>query len=216
MHEIQKKLLALAEHDDLSRMSFRKIGERIGVEHAAQVRHHLNQLVKNGYLTENSEGKLTATETIPKKNFNLMSIPFMGEADCGEATKLATGEIQGYLTISPKLTRCTSPKDLFALKARGDSMDRADIGGKAISDSDYVLVKECDASEITDGDYAVSLINGLANIKKIQLDRANQRIVLTSESHRYYPPIIISADDIEYYQIAGKVVDVIKGIDTVK
>ena len=216
MHEIQKKLLALAQHDDISKMSFRKVGERIGVEHAAQVRHHLNHLVKNGYLTENSEGRLTATEKIPKNSLNLMSIPFMGEADCGEATKLATGEIQGYLTISPKLTRCTSSKDLFALKARGDSMDQADVGGKVISDSDYVLVKECGASEVVDGDYAVSLIDGLANIKRFQLDWANQRIVLASESHRYYPPIIISAEDIQYYQVAGKVVDVIKVIDTLE
>lgn len=213
MHEIQKRLLALAEHDDISKMSLRKVGERIGVRHAAQVRHHLNYLVRQGQLSQNETGKLTVVEKLTNTGISLMSIPYMGEADCGEATKLATGEIQGYLTISPKLTRITSTKDVFALKASGDSMDRADVGGKSINDSDYVLVKKCDASEIADGDYAVSMIDGLANIKKFQLDWANRRIVLNSESHRYYPPIMIASEDIEYYQIAGKVVDVIKGVD---
>lgn len=213
MHEIQKKLLSLAQHDDIADMSLRRIGERIGVEHAAQVRHHLNQLIGQGYLSENAEGKMVAAESLSENSINLLSVPFMGEADCGEATKFATGEIQGYLSISPKLTRCTTSKDLYALKARGDSMNRANIGGKTIDDSDYVLVKKCDAAEVEDGDYVVSMIDGLANIKRFKLDKTHGRVVLSSESHNYYPPIIIAAEDIGYYQVAGKVVDVIKGID---
>lgn len=212
MHEIQRKLLALARHEDLSHMSFRKIGEKIGVTYAAQVRHHLNYLVKQGYLVKNEDGHLYVLENV-LNNKSLLSIPYMGEADCGEATRLATGEIQGYLSISTKLTRCKSAKDIFALKASGDSMNNANIDGKAINDSDYVLVKKCNASEVSDGDYAVSVIDGLANIKKFRVDRANNRIVLSSESHSSYPPIIIAADDIQYYQVTGKVVDVVKGVD---
>jgi repressor LexA len=213
MHEIQKKLLALAQHDDIANMSLRKVGQRIGVTHAAQVKHHLQQLITQGYLSENAQGKFVVAENLSASSISLLSIPLMGEADCGEATKLASGEIQGYLSISPRLTRCTTSKDLYALRARGDSMNQADIWGKSIDDSDYVLVKNCDTAEIEDGDYVVSIIDGLANIKKFKLDKTHGRIVLSSESIRPYPPIIIAAEDIDSYQVAGKVVDVIKGVD---
>jgi SOS-response transcriptional repressor LexA len=211
MHEIQRRLLALAEHDDIAKMSLRKVGERVGVQHAAQVRHHLNYLVKQGRLVKNAAGSFAMPDTSLSKS-TLLTIPFMGEADCGEATMLATGQVQGYLSISPRMSHYTSTKNLYTLKAKGDSMDRASINGKSIEDSDYVLVHKCNASEVSDGDYIVSIFDSLANIKRLHIDRAHNRVVLLSESHRSRPPIIIAAEDMDYYEIVGKVVDVIKGI----
>ena len=212
MHEIQRRLLALAEHDDIAKMSLRKLGERVGVQYAAQVRHHLNHLVKQGHLVKNAAGSLV----VPEANINrssLLTIPFMGEADCGEATMLASGQVQGYLSISPRLTHHTNLKDLYALKAKGDSMDMANINGKSIQDSDYVLVRKSNASEVSDGDYIVSIFDNLANIKRLHVDKAHGRVVLMPESRRSRPPIIIASEDMDYYEIVGKVVDVIKGID---
>lgn len=204
--------MALAEHDDIASISLRKVGERIGVQHAAQVRHHLNHLVKQGRLVKNAAGSLVVPEADLSKG-GLLVIPFMGEADCGEATMFASGYIQGYLSISPGLTRCSSIKGLYALKAKGDSMDRANINGKSIQDSDYVLVRKCDISEVSDGDYVVSIFDNLANIKRLHIDKVHERIVLLSESHSIRPPIIIAAEDMDYYDIVGEVVDVIKGIN---
>ena len=212
MHEIQKRLLALAEHDDIAKMSLRKVGERVGVQYAAQVRHHLNRLVKQGHLVKNAAGAFVVPETSLNRG-SLLAIPFMGEADCGEATMLASGQVQGYLSISPRLTHSTNTKDLYALKAKGDSMNMADINGKPIEDSDYVLVRRCNAAGISDGDYVVSIFDNLANIKRLHIDKTHGRVVLLSESHRSRPPIIIDAEDMDYYEIVGKVVDVIKGIE---
>jgi len=211
MHEIQRKLLDLSRHEDISNLSLRKVGEKIGVQHAAQVKHHLDHLVKHGFLVKNAAGRLLSQGLTPGKSAGLVTIPFMGEADCGEATAFASGEIQGYLTISPRLTHRANSQGLYALKAKGDSMNRADIGGNSINDSDYVIVESCNASELKDGDYVVSIMNGLANIKRHFLDNIHQRVVLKSESKGNYPPIIIANDDLQYYQVAGKVVDVIKG-----
>lgn len=211
MHEIQKKLLALAEHDDIAKMSLRKIGERVGVQYAAQVRHHLNHLVKRGYIVKNAAGLFVVPDIHSNKS-TLLMIPLMGEADCGEATMLASGQVQGYLSISPRITHSTDTKELYALKAKGDSMDMANINGRPIEDSDYVLVRKCNASDVSDGDYVVSIFDNLANIKRLHVDKVHNRVILLSESRRSRPPIIIAAEDMDYYDVVGKVVDVVKGI----
>lgn len=212
MHEIQRRLLALAEHDDIAKMSLRKVGERVGVQYAAQVRHHLNHLVKQGHLVKNAAGAFVVPAASLSKS-SLLMIPFMGEADCGEATMLASGQVQGYLSISPRMTHSTNTKDLYALKAKGDSMNMANINGKFIEDSDYVLVRKYNASDVSDGDCIVSIFDNLANIKRLHIDKIHGRVVLLSESRRSRPPIIIAAEDMDYYEIAGKVVDVIKGVE---
>ncbi len=211
MHEIQRRLLALAEHEDIANMSLRKTGERIGVRHAAQVRHHLNHLLHEGYLVENAAGLLVPPAGSARGN--LLTIPFMGEADCGEAMMLASGQVQGYLSISPRMTHFVNTKNLYALKAKGDSMNMATINGKSVEDSDYVLVRKCNASDVSDGDYIVSIFDSLANIKRLYVDKTHERVVLVSESSRSRPPIIIAAEDMDYYEVVGKVVDVIKGIE---
>lgn len=212
MHEIQRKLLALAQHEDIAHLSLRKVGDMVGVEYAAQVRHHLNHLVKHGYLVKNAAGALVVPAGSGNGGAGLLRVPFMGEADCGEATMFASGQVQGYLSISPRLTHYANARDLYALKARGDSMDQAKVNGKySIQDSDYVLVQRCNIADLKDGDYVVSVIDGLANIKRYQVDNLHQRIVLTSQSHQNYPPIIIASEDLQLYEVAGKVVDVIKG-----
>jgi SOS-response transcriptional repressor LexA len=58
----------------------------------------------------------------------------------------------------------------------------------------------------------VSIIGGLANIKRLRRDNARQRLLLLSESHRQedYAPIVISEND--DFVVEGKVVDVVKGV----
>lgn len=212
MHEVQKRLLSLASIADLSTMSYRQIGERVNCKFASQVQHHIGQLIKNGYLLRKANGSLVVSEKnsglLPN---NVLSIPILGEADCGEATRFASDTIQGYLSLSPSTTQVKNTKGVYALVARGDSMNRANINGHAIENGDYVLVEKRDPYVPQKNDYVVSIIDGMANIKKFQQDEAHGRVVLQPESFFPYPPIIIADGDFQHYQIAGKVVDVIKG-----
>lgn len=215
MHEIQKKLLSLGSIVDLSSLSYRQICERVGCKHASQAKHHIVQLIKNGYLVRKPDGSLVVTDKDTGLLDNrVLSIPVLGEADCGEATRFATDTIQGYLTLSPNMTSIKNTRNLYALIARGNSMNKAKINHKTIEDSDYVLVEKRNPYDPANDDYVVSIIGGVANIKRFQRDYAHQRVVLYPESHdSRYLPIIIANEDLESYQIAGKVVDVIKGID---
>jgi len=58
------------------------------------------------------------------------------------------------------------------------------------------------------GQYIVSIIDEMANIKKFVPDPQNKRIVLKSESTNEYLPIFIHEED--KYEISGRVVGVIK------
>ncbi len=58
------------------------------------------------------------------------------------------------------------------------------------------------------GDIVLSIIDGMANIKRFFLDKANNQVVLVSDSTKEFPPIYIHEDD--DFMINGKVVQVIK------
>ncbi len=214
MHEYQKRLLALARLENLDDMSYRDVAARIGCNYPSQVKHHLEQLIKAGYLTRNAVGRLIVMSKTRSGDARVVMVPILGEADCGEATKYASDEIVHYLTLSPNVLGLTDMRGLFALKARGNSMDAAQVNGsKPIRDGDYILVRKCGSVEVKDRDYVVSVIQGLANVKRLRIDPLNRRVVLMPESHGAYPPIIIAEEDLESYEIAGRVVDVVRGID---
>lgn len=212
MHEIQRKLVALARIADLSKLSYRQIGTRIGVEHPNTVRHHLTQLYKKRVLVKNALGQ-TVSVGDEQQTQNMLNIPIMGKASCGKATEYATDDVKEYLKVSPSTIKTKKLNKVFALQAVGNSMTRANISNSGIEDGDYVLVRQADIDEIDDGDYVVSIIEGMANIKKLAIDRANRRIILNSASSEPLPPIIIAAEDLAWYSINGKVIEVIKGVE---
>lgn len=208
MNPIQQKLLGIARLDDIDKMRRVDLTEMVGCEYPSQITHHLRQLVKRGDLVR-KDGRLVPALASGE---GLVRIPVMGEADCGEATKYADGRIVDQLAVSPSVLKPELSDRLYALVARGDSMNRAQVEGKTIEDGDYIVIEKKDNYVARDGDIVVSIIAGLANVKRLRRDNARQRVVLLSESHRQddFSPIIISHQD--DFAIEGKVVDVIKGI----
>jgi SOS-response transcriptional repressor LexA len=209
MHKTQEKLLKLSETMDLGKLSLRQIGKMIGLEHSPQaVKHHLLQLEKNGFVKIKRADKLIEGIhiSVAKKN-SLFAVPILGGASAGPAEIFVDQNIDGYLRISSKLLN--KRKGIFAVKIYGKSMNKADINGQTIDDGDFVIV---DSEERTprNGDYVLSVIDGVANVKKYYNDPENDRIVLMSESTINYAPIFIHKDDLEKYLVNGKVVQVIK------
>jgi len=174
-------------------------------EYPSQVTHHMNQLIKRGDLV------LSGNKLIPSIRLaaGFFTVPVMGEADCGEATKFANGNIIDNIVISPSLVKSKYPERLYSLIARGDSMNKAKVNGENIEDGDFVLVEKIDGYMPKQNDIVVSNIGGLANIKKFH--RETNRIVLLPDSYRgdYYPIFIDSNDE---FSVEGKVVGVVKAV----
>ncbi len=207
MHQVQQKLLDIARLENIESMRRVDLVEMVNCEYPSQITHHLNQLVKRGDLVRKDGRLVPALRT----NAGLLLIPVMGEADCGEATKYADGRIVDNLAVSPSVLKANLSERLYALVARGDSMNRAEVEGKTIENGDYIVIEKRDDYVPKDGDIVVSIIAGLANVKRLRRDNARQRILLLSESHRQgdYAPIVISNRD--DFAVEGRVVDVIKG-----
>jgi SOS-response transcriptional repressor LexA len=213
MDEKQKKLLDLANTVDLGELTLREISERIGIvpEKPQLIKHHLEQLIKKGFLERD-----LISHSIKKKKQrisedSLIPLPILGSANCGEATLFAEENITGYVQISPSSLAGKNKKGLFIVKAAGESMNKSSVGEEKfpILDGDYVIV---DSTKRTpkSNDYILSVINGMANIKKFIDDREHNQFVLQSESTKDYQPIFIHQEDADIYQVCGTIIKVIK------
>jgi len=217
MHIIQQKLLNLAKEYNLAGLTLRKIGELINEPGSPQkIKHHLDKLIEKGLLLVSGDGKTLkpAAGGIDKKS-KIVSLPIVGSANCGEALTFADQKVEGYLKVSLKILGDkfkSRLNNLFVLRAVGDSMNRANVNGKNIEEGDYIIAEKTSGRPLN-GEYVVSIIDGLANIKKIIIDEKNRQIILKSESSLDLPPIYIHTDDYSNYLVCGKVVDVMKKPD---
>lgn len=204
MHKIQQKIFDIAGKYNLNLMKLREIGALTGVNHPQLVKHHLDQLKKKGLLDQ--KGKI-AQKSMTQNGFVLLNIPVYGSANCGQATMIAEENLEGYLKVSPSLITA-DPKNLFALRALGLSMNQAKIDGRySINDGDYVVIDKS-ITNPKPGEYIVSIIDGAANIKKYLYDSETNQVVLASESSLDFPPIYI--DENSDYLVNGKVIAVLK------
>lgn len=207
MHLVQEKILKISKTQDILSLGIRPLGRLIGIDSPQVVKHHLNQLQKRGLIkskTREDIKKLLQHSSTLQPAFTQVSV--VGEANCGPATLIADEHIEKYITVSQSLLR--KKGNIFALIARGNSMDDASVKGNKIEDGDYVII-DGDQKNPNPGDYVLSIIDNAANIKKYARNQ-DGNIVLLSESTENYPPIYISEDD--QFMINGEVIQVIKGV----
>jgi SOS-response transcriptional repressor LexA len=203
MHEVQQKLLKVAQEKNLGQHTLREIGSFIGEKSPQKVKHHLLQLQAKGLIKINkAKGMIEKTKQEWERmsgNGKLLTIPILGAVNAGPAQIFAETNIEGFLRISSSLLAAPKAREnrLFALKVVGPSMNKAKIGGNYIEDGDYVVVN-VDDKNVKNGDIVLSIIDGMANIKKFFLDKNNNQVVLMSESTK------------DNFMINGKVVQVIK------
>jgi repressor LexA len=217
MHPIQEKLLELSKKRNLAQLSLREMAKNIDLpkESPQKIKHHLLQLEKKGFIgIDRARGMMSRTSLEPSwskgflhKAARLFSIPIVGTANCGPATIFAEQNFQGFLRASSKLVGRSKPDGLYAVKADGTSMNRAEIGGKIIDEGDYMIVNSEDRNANT-GDVVLAIIDGKATVKRFINDQKNEQIVLKADSSYDYAPIYLHPSD--DFSISGKVVGVIK------
>jgi SOS-response transcriptional repressor LexA len=210
MHLVQEKLLEQIDKDpSIGKLTLREIGKRIGDPAPQKVKHHLTQLERFGLISVDRKSGLIQRIKGGKihESSTLISIPILGYANCGEAAVVAEERPEGYLRVSSRLLPKT--KKIFALQAVGNSLNRAKIGKEKrnLEEGDFAIV-DYESKNPKNDDYILSVIGGLANLKKFKLDKENEQIILSSESTQNYSPIFIHQDD--DYQIGGKIISVLK------
>ena len=217
MHQVQEKILKLAGEINLFDLTLREIGNKTGEPESPQkIKHHLHQLAKKGLIRiDKKNKKIEKIGPGVKDRGRVISLPIMGEANCGEATCLAEDHVEGYLHLTKGILGELKSKsrDLFVLRAVGSSLNKAQINNQTVEDGDYVVIDK-DKKDPDNGDHVVSIIDEVANIKRYY--NKGDHIVLVSESTQNIPPVYIHKDDLDEYMIAGTVVKVLKRPDELK
>lgn len=190
------------------------MAEAIGMpdESPQKIKHHLSQLEKKGFFkVEKYKGVQKRTwDTVPgllSNNSELFSIPVIGTANCGPANLYAETNFQGFLKVSSKLLGRKNSNGLFAIKADGASMNRAEIEGKKLEDGDYAIV-DAELRNPHQKDIVLAIVDDKATIKRFIMDKKNNQIVLMADSSYDYEPIYLHPED--EFQINGKVINIIK------
>jgi repressor LexA len=210
MNEKQQKILNFAKENNISSLSYREIAKRLNLSSPQIVIHHLEQLKKKGliYFDKDKKQRIAKPKSFIVDNF--FNIPIVGSANCGPAMELAQEQITGFLKISKRALNTSNGEGLIALKAVGQSLNKANIFGDSVNEGDYLIV-DC-KKQPKNQDYILSVIDGAANFKKFFKDDKKEEIRLVSESTLDIPPIILHKDDLETsgYLVNGVVIKVVK------
>lgn len=212
MHYIQELMLQINRERSVVDMKLSELRLLTGAKHLQQVKHHRNMLISKGLLPKPDQTRRTLSQSgVIGTKSKLVSIPVLGAVNAGVASLYADGKIESYLRISSGKLPISPHKKLYALRAIGDSMNEAAVGPDRLSieGGDYIIANGEKYTPKT-GDYVVSLINGMANIKKIVVDKEQKRIILMSESSSNHPPIILALDDQVDYLAQSQVLHVVK------
>ncbi len=212
MNENFKKILEYSKNNDIPSIGYREVARQLGIKNPQTIIYYLKKIESEGWLYYDPKTK--TKKPAKRKAFavdNFFNIPVLGAANCGLATELAEQKIQGFVKISQKSLNLSAPDNLMAIKAIGNSLNKADIKGDSIDEGDYVIV-DCSKKIPTNGDYVLSIIDGAANFKRFYKDDQKKEIRLVSESTSDIPPIVLHEDDVNdsSYMVNGVVVRVIK------
>ena len=164
------------------------------------VKKYLDILERKGYIKRipNSPRAIEVCTETSESQAKL--IPVAGRVRAG-APHLAVEDITGHLAIDASVARWD---DAFFLKVEGDSMIDAHI-----KDGDFVLVKSQQTAE--NGDIIVAIINDEATVKRF-FRRGNS--IYLEPANSTMKPIIIREDQDHEMMIAGKVVTVLRQINS--
>lgn len=212
----QKKVLDYIERYTNKREyapSLEEIQRHFKLASVSTAYHYINKLREEGYITKDPNQPrgivVQSNEFIKKlvpKNIEHFSVPLMGSANAGVATIFADQNIEGYVRVSRAFMN--KRDGVFALRVEGDSMNRASIGGKNLEEGDFVLI-DSEYQTPQNGDYVLSVIDGMANLKKFERDQKTENVKLVPEStNPKHKPIYISSED--DFMVNGKIIAVVK------
>src|SRR4030095_8453403 len=154
------------------------------------VLRYLHLLEKEGHIERWSGARgLRMRKGPTSRGLETRSVPILGDAPAGQLIP-AEENVLGQVQI-PKNILKPRGANLFLLRVRGDSMNRARVERHTIDDRDLVLVRQQEHAD--SGQFVVALVDGEVTIKTLVKgpDYCVLKPQSTNPSHR---PIIVSRD----------------------
>lgn len=157
--------------------SVRELAASLGYSSPRSAAVLIGELVASGNLAKRSDGKIQFIGDPDPSGTPTVRVPVLGSAPCGTPFH-AEENLEGYVRVDVRLAR--PPHSYFALRAVGDSMNRAGIG-----DGDLVLVRS--TRDADDGDRVVALVDGEATIKVLRRGQGVARLEPRSANPAHEP-----------------------------
>lgn len=146
-------------------------------------------------IQKTKEKKINTNKGFIQNIKDIINIPVLGTADCGEPLSFAEDYIEDHIQISKKFIK-GNKKDYFFVRAQGDSMNK-----EGIKDKSYVLIRK-GQNVSGNGENVLAVVNGLGTIKK--LHRQKDAIFLSpSSTNPKHKPIVLHPE--EEFVISGLV-----------
>ncbi|MDI6641137.1 MAG: transcriptional repressor LexA [Elusimicrobiota bacterium] len=171
--------------------TIREVGKKLKFSSTGTVRYYLRGLSEKGYIK--LKGKISRGIELIKQ---FKGIPILRRVSAGKPLE-AIENIEGSLNFDQFFP---SDKNLFVLRAKGDSMI-----GEGIKENDFLVVKQQQVAN--DGDIVVAMVDGKAVIKKFYKDKNNIR--LKAANPKYSP--VVSRN----VEIVGKVIGVVRKLSKI-
>jgi repressor LexA len=169
--------------------TIREIAKGVGVRSTSGVKKMLDKLTLSGVIKKRENMARGININSHKK------IPLLGRIKAG-IPAFSEENIEKYIDIYSIVDQ----KDIFFLKAEGDSMI-----GVGIFDGDYLLVRKTQL--LNNGDIGIFRLNGEVTVKKFF---NHDKVVKLLPANSNYSEIIVK--EIDSFEIIGKVIVLLRNI----
>ena len=181
----------------------------LGFSSKRGVVNHLVALENKGFIIRTSEPRgiqiIGESDDSNLQYEYLIGIPIFGYANAGTPLVSAQEESLGILRVDRTLVGKKSPRDLFGLIVKGDSMNQREVNGVKIEEGKYLIVDK-DAS-ISEGDVVVAVIDSSATVKNISLSTKDMVVLYPNSDNPKHQPMYLDASS--DFLINGKVIKVL-------
>ena len=156
--------------------SLSEIKEETGARAVSTIHEHVGNLIKKGFLKK-TKGAARSLELVRLKLAKTMSIPLVGTIACGEPIEAIEDQNEAVSIVEDNRFNIS---DLYALKAKGDSMH-----GDGIFSGDNLIIRK--QSWASNGDTVVAIIDdNEATLKRFYKEEG---IIRLQPANTNYEPI---------------------------
>lgn len=181
--------------------TIKELRQELGVGSTRTVLRYLEELEHEGAIRRWSGSRGIQLLRRPETGISTTPVPLVGEAPAGSLV-LAEENLEGWVRMPNSALHPPGSK-FFLLRVRGNSMNRATVGGLPIESGDLVLVRQEPVAE--SGQIAVVLLDGEATIKRL-VQGQGYWILKPDSTSTEHKPIILAED----FRVQGVVVRVLK------
>jgi repressor LexA len=177
-NELQRQNKIIEIIKNTPNVTLQQIAKGLGLKSVSTVHVHIKKLIDQNFIIREGR-KLILTNRDPNE---FTPLPFYGYAQCGYNDIFAEENIVDYISM-PTRVLPTPTKDLFLMKAKGDSME------PAISDGELLLFKKTNEMPAVDSIVLCRKDEGL-KIKRVRIFNSEEgaKYQMVSDNKLKYEP----------------------------